>query len=111
MNTFFSNIVSNLNIAEYSNCEPVVNNISDPLLKCVVTYRNHPTILAIGLPFSFSKINRKGILSKSLKLQTSKACQDTYIPTKIIKENVDIFHGILLASFNDSVEKSNFHHS
>ena len=36
-NTFFSNIVSNLNIAEYSNCEPlaisVINNISDPVFK------------------------------------------------------------------------------
>ena len=111
MSTFFSYIVNNLNIAECSNCEPVANNISDPLLKCVVTYRNHPSILAIGLPFSFSKINREEILWKSLKLQTSEACQDTYIPTKIIKENVDIFSEILLASFNDSVEKSNFHPS
>ena len=65
MSTFFSYIVSNLNIAECSNCEPVANNISDPLLKCVVTYRNHPSILAIGLPFSFSKINREEILWKS----------------------------------------------
>ena len=45
LNTFFSD--SNLNIAEYSNCEPVANNVSDPVLKCVVTYRNHPIILAI----------------------------------------------------------------
>ena len=43
-----------------------------------------------------------------MKLETSKACQDTDIPTKIIKENADIFADILLASFNDSVEKSNF---
>ena len=41
-------------------------------------------------------------------METSKACQDTDIPTKIIKENADIFADILLASFNDSVEKSNF---
>ena len=116
LNTFFSNIVSNLNIAEYSNCEPLANNISDPILKCVVKYRNHPSILAIGevckkhprRPFSFSKINREEILEEILKLETSKACQDTDIPTKIIKENADIFADILLARFNDSVEKSNF---
>ena len=30
------------------------------------------------------------------------------ISTKIIKENADILADILLASFNDSVEKSNF---
>ena len=41
-------------------------------------------------------------------METSKACQDTDIPTKIIKENADIFADILLARFNDSVEKSNF---
>ena len=57
---------------------------------------------------SFSKINREEILREILKLETSKASQDTDIRTKIIKENVDIFADILLASFNDSVEKSNF---
>ena len=116
LNTFFSNIVSNLIIAEYSNCEPLANNISDSILKCVVKYRNHPSILTIGevcnkysrLPFSFSNINREEILREILKLEISKACQDTDIPTKIIKENAHIFADILLASFNDSVEKSNF---
>ena len=115
LNTFFSNIVSNLNIAEYSNCEPLSNNISDPVLKCVVKYRNHPIILSIGevckkhprLPFSFSKINREKILTEILKWETSKVCQFTDILTKIIKENADIFADILLASVNDSVEKSN----
>ena len=41
-------------------------------------------------------------------METSKACQFTDISTKIIKENADIFAEILLASVNDSVEKSNF---
>ena len=41
-------------------------------------------------------------------METSKACQDTDIPPKIIKENADIFADILLARFNDSVEKCNF---
>ena len=67
LNTFFSTIIINLNIAKYSNCEPLFNNISDPVLKCVVKYRNHPSILALGevcnkhlrLAFSFSKINRE----------------------------------------------------
>ena len=44
--------------------------------KCVVKYRNHPSILAIGevcnkhprLSFSFSKINRQEILRQILKL-------------------------------------------
>ena len=53
---YFSNIVSNLNITEYSNCGPLTNNISDPVLKCVVKYTNHPSILAVGL-LSFIVIN------------------------------------------------------
>ena len=63
-------IMGDYNTTEYSNCEPLANNISDSILKCVVKYRNHPSILAIGeickkhprRPFSFSKINREEIL-------------------------------------------------
>ena len=116
LNTLFSNIVSNLKIEGYSNCDPLANNIRDPVLKCVVKYRNHPIILAIGqvyhknrrLPFSFSKIKRDEILSDILKLETSKACQKTDIPTKIVNENADIFANVLVSNFNDSIEKSNF---
>ena len=116
LNTIFSNIASNLLIAEYSNREPLANNISDPVLKCVLKYRDHPSILAIGevcnkhsrLPFSFSKIKREEILKEILDLETSKACQGTDISTKVIKTNTDILADILLSSFNDSIEKSNF---
>ena len=55
-----------------------------------------------------SEINREEILREILKLETSKACQDTDIPTKLINENSDIFADVLLAIFNDSAEKSNF---
>ena len=103
-------------IEGYSNCDPLANNIRDPVLKCIVKYRNHPSILAIGevynknrrLPFSFSKLQRDEILSDILKLETSKACQATDIHTKIVKENADIFTNILVSNFNDSIEKSNF---
>ena len=50
-------------------------------------------------------------MENSLVLETSKACQDTYVPTKIIKENADIFANVLFASFNASVEKFNFPNS
>ena len=116
LNTFFSNIVSNLKIEGHSNCDPLANNIKDPVLKCIVKYRNHPSILAIGevynknrrLPFSFSKIKRDEILSDILKLETFEACQETDIPTKIVKANADIFANVLVSNFNDSIEKSNF---
>ena len=57
------------------------------------------------LPFHLSKIKREEISREVLKLETSRASQDTDIPTKIIKENADAFADILLASFIDSVKK------
>ena len=74
-----------------------------------------PSILAIRkvydenqrLPF-LKKIQRDEILSDSLKLGTTKNFQGTDIPTKIIKENADIFANVLLSNFNISIEKSSF---
>ena len=35
-NTFFSNIVTNLSVPEYHDCEDISGNISDPILKAFV---------------------------------------------------------------------------
>ena len=48
LKTLFSNIVSNLKIEEYSNCGNLAYNIRGPVFKCIVKYRNHPSILAVG---------------------------------------------------------------
>ena len=48
LNTFFSNVVTNLNITKYTDYDPIANNISDPILKVIVRYRIHPSILTIG---------------------------------------------------------------
>ena len=45
LNTFFSNIVSNHKMAEYVNCDPISDNINDPVIKFFVKYCNHPSIL------------------------------------------------------------------
>ena len=105
-----------LTIEEYSNCDPLANNIRDSVLKYIVKYRNHPSILAIEevcnknrkLPFSFWKIQRDKIRSDILKLETSKASQDTDIPTKIVKQNPDIFANILVSNFSNFIEKFSF---
>ena len=41
-------------------------------------------------------------------METSKARQNTDVPTKIVKENADIFANVLVSNFSDSIEKSNF---
>ena len=47
VNTFFSNIVQNLDIQQYNVDDPICENINDPLLKAIVRYRNHQSIVAI----------------------------------------------------------------
>lgn len=47
LNTFFFNIGPSLKIPEYTKCDPTFNNISSPIFKSILKYRNHPSILAI----------------------------------------------------------------
>ena len=114
-NNFFSNIVSNLKIAEYINSDPISDNINDPVIKSSVKYRNHPSILKIGEPcnrkqcflFFFSHVDKEEILSSD----STNVSQDTEIPTKIIKDNADIFSDFLLSGFNNSITASIFQSS
>ena len=99
LNTFFSNIVSDLKIAEYANCDTISDNTNDPVIKFIVKYRNHPNILKIGEVcnrkqcslFSFLHVDKEEVLKEILSLDSTKASQNTDIPTKIIKNNADIF--------------------
>ena len=115
LNTSFSNIVSNLKIPEYTRCDPLSDFISNPVLKSIVKYRNHPSILRIGeichgsnaINFSFSTVQRT-ILNETTQSSSSKTDQSTDIPTKIINQNSDIFADFILTSFNQSVANSIF---
>ena len=116
LNTFFSNIVTNLKIPEYADYDPIANNISDSILKVIVRYRNHPSILTIEevckkshkFSFSFSQVGKKDILEGMQRLDIKKAAQESDILSRIIKENSDIFGQYLLSSFNDAIDKSYF---
>ena len=54
-------------------------------------------------------MQRDEILCDILKSEITKACHGTDIPTKIVKENADVFANIFVSNFNDSIEKSIFH--
>ena len=47
LNEFFSNIITTLGILQYNETEPVNHNIGDPLMKAIMKYRLHPSIVAI----------------------------------------------------------------
>ena len=115
LNTSFSNIVSNLKIPEYPKCDGLSEFISDSVLKSIVEYRNHPSILKIGevfhgsnANFSLSTVQRTQILNEITQLNSSKSGQSTDILTKTIKQNSDIFANFTLKSFNQSVANSIF---
>ena len=102
LNSFFSNTLKNLKIPGFKpHNDSLFENVSDPILKVILKYRNHSSIVAIGEVwknkskkqplFSFSRATMGEILKEILSLDTTKACQDTYEPTKILKENADIF--------------------
>ena len=77
-NNFFSNIITNLGIPQYIEEKPISQNIDDPLMKAIVKYRNHPSIVAIkgkcdsGLSFSFSQVERDEIMKERNNLKKAK---------------------------------------
>ena len=42
LNSFFSNAVKNLKIPEFSETNPLAENISHPIFKAILKYENHP---------------------------------------------------------------------
>ena len=88
MNTFLSNIALNLNTPEYHEYEGISRNISDPILKAIVKYRNHPSIKAIeGVSnskdlLSFDVVNIEKILKEISSLDHTK-----YVKNQIYPQN------------------------
>ena len=108
LNDFFSNVVSSLNIPPHK--DPSVNpdQFEDPVVKANEKYKNHPSIKAIkersiNKVFKFQSISRSDIKKEILSLDSSKASQESEIPTKIIKQNVDIFTEHLFHEFEKSL--------
>ena len=97
LNAFFSNIVQNLDIQQCNVNDPICENINDPLLKAILRYRNHPSIVAIKKfcnsksHFSFKDVQKEDILKEVNNLNINKATKNTDFPTKIVKENSGIF--------------------
>ena len=112
-NSFFSNIVKNLNISRYGEFNPVTENIADPTLKTIFKCKDHPSRLAIQSnrekeTFRFSNVNIEEINKDILRLDKNKASQHSDILTKIIKENLDIFADFLCTNINSSFKSSLF---
>ena len=108
LNNFFADAIINLNIPQYE--DPTSNNtngIDDPVLRAIEKYKNHPSIKLIktnsenNASFRFQEIQAIEIEKELKNLDCSKALQDSDIPTKIIKDNIDIFVPVLLTEFDE----------
>ena len=84
-----------------------------PMIKAIIKYRNHPSIIAIkerctNSKFSFSFIEKIYIFKEIENFQGNKTTQDSDIPTKLIKNNLDLFVDFIFANLNVSLAQSTF---
>ena len=112
-NEFFASVVKNLNITINEDILSDTKGIDDPVLIAIEKYKKHPSIRAIkdiskNNTFSFQKVSFEEALKQIQKLAASKACQDTDVPTKVIKSNSDIFGDFTYQNFNDAIENNMF---
>ena len=113
-NDFFSNVVLNLNIEENSLYISDTEGITDPVLKAIKKYENHPSIVKIkenvdaGNKFNFSRVSSNEMGNIVNNLDVSKANTYKNIPTKVFKQNVDIYLDIITNIYNNSIIKPNF---
>ena len=108
LNDFFSNVITDLNLARF--IDPLINieDVRDPVLKVKMKLLNHQNIKTIinrfpNNRFSFNKISKSDI-RKEINLNSTKASQDSDIPTKLIKQNIDIFTDVLHSAFYSCLE-------
>ena len=104
-------VIYGIEFASISCIDNVLAIISDKTIKAVVKYRY--SILAIqkkggGSSFSFSHVEIEDMEKEIRNLDPSKSAQGSDIPTKVIKENCDIFAQFLTNCFNKSVDTSKF---
>ena len=113
LHSFFANAVKNLKIPEFSNSDPQAENVSHPIFKAILKYKNHPSIIAIknarnGPSFYFCRVNVNDVRKEINRLKTRKAIQVTDIPVKILKENADLFSAYICDFLNETIRSGKF---
>ena len=96
LNAFFSNIVKRMSIPSGQQFLTEVDHIDNPALRIIERFKKHPSVVAIfenhtDSVISFRHKSLDEITKEIKRLDVKKACQDTDILTKVIKNNGDIF--------------------
>ena len=81
-------------------------DISNPILMAINKYAEHPSIVAINnncvssVKHSFSILSHMDILKVVQDIDVSKATASHNIPTRIFKENIDLYIDRITIIFN-----------
>ena len=96
-NEFLVNIVTSLKILLKENYETDVGNDDKPILNYINKFKNHSSIKAIksrrkeDQTFTFNYVSFEEVLNEIRKLETATTAQQNDTPTKILKENSEMF--------------------
>ena len=102
LNSFFANVVKNLNIRNYEDFDSLEEKIDDPTTKAIAKWRNYPSILTIASEyknsanFLFSFVFKENVLTE---------INETF---KIMKENENFFSEAYCFYFNKPLENGKF---
>ena len=113
-NEFFVNIVPSLKISPKENYKTDVGNDNEQILNYINKFKNHPSIKVIKSrkkeeqTFTFNYVSYEEVLNEIRKLQTTKTTQQNDIPTKILKENSEVFARYFHKNINFCIENSIF---
>ena len=116
-NDFFTSAVSNSNNPRYqdpfTDSDQTENQVEHPILRILEQYKNLPSMIAINNQnmdrrLSFQEIKKSEINQEILNLDSSKACQESDLPTMIIKVNSDIFTEVIHKELNRGLEVGSF---
>ena len=113
-NTYFTNIVKNLDIKGFTTYDFSYNPNIDYISNIINKFKNHPSILMIKKnirtdePFNITPVNAETIEKRISSLDKKKSTPLNNIPTNIIVDNKDIFSPIITKIYNSSCSLSIF---
>ena len=94
-NTLFSDVVKHSCIPQLWDSTADTSDISNPLLKAIAQYKNHPSTRVSKNPFknlsntsSFHNVDESDSDKEMMNLYKSEALQNSYIPARFIKDDL-----------------------
>ena len=113
-NKFFANIVSTLKISTKENYGTNVGNVNESNLNYTNKFKNHSSIKVVKYRkkeeqiSTFNYVSYAKVLNEIRKLQTATMIQRNDIPTKILKENSEVFARYFQKNINFYIENLTF---